>query len=155
MANTYVKIQIQIVFGVKYRQGLILSAWENELYKYITGIIEKRGHKLLAINGMPDHIHIFIGYRPTEGLSDLVREVKKSSTEFIKEKKFVPGKFQWQEGYGAFSYHEDQVKMIANYVMNQKEHHAKVSFREEYLKFLHEFKVEYNPEWLFEEPIDL
>ncbi len=154
MANTYVKIQVQIVFGVKYRQGLISSSWEDELFKYITGIIEKRGHKLLAINGMPDHIHIFIGYRPTEGLSDLVREVKKSSTEFIKAKNFVKGRFQWQEGYGAFSYHEDQVKMIANYVMNQKEHHRSVSFREEYLKFLEEYKVEFNPDYLFEDPID-
>lgn len=154
MANTYVKVQIQIVFGVKYRQGLISSVWEDELYKYITGIVERRGHKLLAINGMPDHIHIFIGYRPTEGLSDLVREIKKSSTEFIKDKRFVKGKFQWQEGYGAFSYSEDRVKMIVNYVLNQKEHHRKVTFREEYLTFLKEFNVEYNPDYLPEDPIE-
>lgn len=154
MANTYVKVQIQIVFGVKYRQGLIHSSWEDELQKYITGIVERRGHKLLAINGVPDHIHIFIGYRPTEALSDLVREIKKSSTEFIKEKKFVRGRFQWQEGYGAFSYAEDQVKNVVNYILNQKEHHRKKTFREEYLKFLEEFNVEYNPDYLPEDPID-
>lgn len=153
MANTYVKIQIQIVFGVKYRNGLINPSWEDELFKYMTGIVENRGHKLLAINGMPDHIHIFIGYRPTEGLSDLVRELKKSSTQFINEKRFVTGKFQWQEGYGAFSYHEDQVKMIANYVMNQKEHHRKINFHEEYLKFLKEFHVDFNPDYLPQDPI--
>lgn len=153
MANTYVKVQIQIVFGVKFRQALIHSSWEDELYKYITGIVERRGHKLLAVNGMPDHIHIFIGYRPTEGLSDLIREIKKASTAFIQDRKFCKFKFQWQEGYGAFSYSEDSVKNVVNYVLNQKEHHRKKTFREEYLKFLHDFNVEYNPTYLPEDPV--
>jgi putative transposase len=152
MAGTYAKIQIQIVFGVKYRAALIQPSWEVELHKYIAGIIEKRGHKLLAINGMPDHIHILIGYRPMEGLSDLVREIKKASTEFIKAKKFTPYKFQWQEGYGAFSYSEDDIKNVVRYILNQKEHHRKVTFTEEYVRFLKDFNVDYVPEYLLKDP---
>ncbi|MCE3229405.1 MAG: tpn [Bacteroidetes bacterium] len=103
MANTYSQIYIQIVFAVRKRNSLIHPSWENELYKYITGIIQNKGQKLIAINGMPDHIHILIGMKPTCCLSDLVREIKKSSNEYVKENGFTKTQFQWQEGFGAFS----------------------------------------------------
>ena len=123
MRDTFSQIHIQIVFAVKRRQNLILPSWEQELYKYITGIIQKKDQKMLAINGMPDHIHIFIGMKPNCCLSDLVREVKKSSNAFVNEKGFTKTKFQWQEGFGAFSYSHSALSMVIKYIENQKEHH--------------------------------
>lgn len=149
MAGTFSQIYIQIVFAVEHRDSLISSEWEDELYKYITGIVQNKGQKMLAINGMPDHIHIFIGMKPSCCLSDLVREIKKSSNEFIKEKKFSKFKFNWQEGYGAFSYSHSAIDNVVKYVMNQKEHHKKQSFKEEYLDFLNKFQIEYKDEYLF------
>jgi putative transposase len=120
------------------------------LYKYITGIVSNKEQKMLAINGMPDHIHFLIGMKPSCCLSDLVREVKKSSNEFIKEKRFTKFKFQWQEGYGAFSYSHSSLDNVIDYIMNQKEHHKKKTFKEEYIEFLKRFEIEYKPEYLFE-----
>ena len=148
--NTYSQIYIQVVFAVKGRDSLIAKTWEDELYKYITGIVTNKRQKLLAINGMPDHIHILIGMKPSCCLSDLVREIKKSSNEFIKEKKFTRLNFQWQEGYGAFSYSHSALDNVIAYINNQKEHHTKKSFREEYVEFLEKFKIEYKQEYLFE-----
>jgi putative transposase len=148
--STYSQIYIQVVFAVKGRDNLIAKTWEDELYKYITGIITNKGQKLLAINGMPDHIHILIGMKPSCCLSDLVREIKKSSNEFIKEKKFTRFNFQWQEGYGAFSYSHSALDNVIAYIHNQKEHHRKKSFKEEYVEFLEKFKIEYKQEYLFE-----
>ena len=136
MSSTFSQIYIQIVFAVKGRQSLIQQSWEEELYKYITGIIQNKGQKILAINGMPDHVHILIGMKPSCNLSDLVREVKKASNGFINEKKFCPYKFEWQEGYGAFSYSHSALENVFGYIANQKEHHRKKSFREEYVDFL-------------------
>lgn len=150
MSSTYSQIYIQIVFAVKGRQSLIQQSWEEELYKYITGIIQNKGQKMLAINGMPDHIHILIGMKPSCNLSDLVREVKKASNGFINEKKFCPFKFEWQEGYGAFSYSHSALENVFGYIANQKEHHRKKSFREEYVDFLKKFDVEFKEEYLFE-----
>ena len=150
MTGTFSQIYIQVVFAVKGRESLIHKSWEEELYKYISGIITNKGQKMLAINGMPDHIHILIGMKPSCSLSDLVREIKKSSNEFIKEKKFVKGKFQWQEGYGAFSYSHSNLDNVIKYIMTQKEHHKKKTFREEYLEFLNKFEVEFKEEYLFE-----
>lgn len=152
MANAYTKIQIHIVFSVRFRYALIEPAWEEELYKYITGIVQKRGHKMLAINGMPDHLHIFIGYKPVEDLSALVREIKKAATEFIKTIYKPRVNFHWQEGYGAFSYSEDQVKIIVNYILNQKEHHRKVLFKDEYKQLLRDFNVEFDEKYVFKRP---
>ncbi|MGB3198419.1 MAG: IS200/IS605 family transposase, partial [Saprospiraceae bacterium] len=120
MPSTFSQIYIQVIFAVKGRNSLIHSSWEEELYKYITGIIRNKKQKLLAINGMPDHIHFFIGMKPTCCLSDLVREIKKSSNEFIKEKKLCKFKFQWQEGYGAFSYSHSSLDNVIDYINNQK-----------------------------------
>ena len=147
--STFYQIYIQVVFAVKGRNSLIAQSWEEELYKYITGIITNKGQKLIAINGMPDHIHILIRMKPSCCLSDLVREIKKSSNAFINEKKFSKFKFEWQEGYGAFSYSHSSLDNVIAYIQNQKEHHKNKSFREEYIDFLKKFEVEYKDEYLF------
>jgi REP element-mobilizing transposase RayT len=150
MPGTFSKIYIQVVFAVKGRDSLIRSTWENELYKYISGIVKNKEQKMLAINGMPDHIHFLIGMKPACCLSDLVREIKKSSNDFIKEKKFSKFKFQWQEGYGAFSYSHSALTEVIQYINNQKEHHSKKTFKEEYLGFLKKFEIEHDEKYLFE-----
>lgn len=148
--STYSQIYVQIVFAVKNRDALVHSLWEQELYKYITGIVQNKGQKMLAINGMPDHLHLFIGLKPSCCISDLVREIKKSSNTFIKEKRFTRFNFNWQEGFGCFSYSHSQVDAVCQYVLNQKEHHRKKTFREEYLEYLEKFAVEYEDKYLFE-----
>jgi REP element-mobilizing transposase RayT len=150
MPGTFSQIYIQVVFAVKGRDCLIHSTWEDELYKYITGIVRNKEQKMLAINGMPDHIHFVIGMKPSCCLSDLVREIKKSSNEFINDKKFFNHKFSWQEGYGAFSYSHSALDNVINYVLKQKEHHRQKTFREEYVDFLKKFEVEFKDEYLFE-----
>ncbi|MBN8703342.1 MAG: IS200/IS605 family transposase [Bacteroidetes bacterium] len=150
MSNTFSQIYIQVIFAVKGRDSLILPSWETELHKYITGIITNKGQKLIAINGMPDHIHILIGMKPSCSLSDLVREIKKSSNEFIKSKKFTKFNFQWQEGFGAFSYSHSALDNVIAYISNQKEHHRKKTFREEYVEFLEKYKIDFKDEYLFE-----
>jgi putative transposase len=150
MPGTFSQIYIQVVFAVKGRESLIHSHWEEELYKYISGIVRNKDQKMLAINGMPDHIHFLIGMKPSCCLSDLVREIKKSSNEFINEKKFSRFNFQWQEGYGAFSYSHSALNNVISYINNQKEHHRKQSFREEYKEFLINFHIEYKDEHLFD-----
>lgn len=149
MPNTFTQIYIHIVFAVQNRKALINPEWENELYKYITGIVQNKGQKMLAINGMPDHIHMLIGMKPSCCLSDLVREVKKSSNSFIKEKRFTPFAFSWQEGFGGFSYGHSQLPAIIDYISKQKEHHKKRSFRDEYEGFLKKYNVEFQDEYLF------
>jgi len=150
MADTYSQIYIQIVFAVKNRNALINPEWEEQIYKYIAGIIKNKNQKLIAINGTSNHIHIFIGMKPTCCLSDLVREIKKSSNQFIQEKKFTPFKFDWQSGYGAFSYNHSQLGNVCKYILNQKEHHMKKTFKDEYLEFLKDFQIDYKEEYLFE-----
>jgi REP element-mobilizing transposase RayT len=141
------------VFAVKHRNGLIHTSFKEELYKYITGIIKFHNHKLLAINGMPDHLHILIGMRPTQSISDLMQDIKGSSSKWINEKKFLKVKFEWQEGYGAFSYSKSQVYIIIDYIKNQEQHHANKTFQEEYLEFLKIFEVEYDARYIFKEPL--
>ena len=150
MPGTFSQIYIHIVFVVKARKSLINKTWEDRLYKYITGTVQNKGQKMIAINGVSDHIHLLIGMKPSCCLSDLIREVKKTSNEFIKAEKFTPFKFDWQEGYGAFSHSHSNFKVVAQYVMNQKEHHRKKSFREEYIELLKEFEIEFKEEYLFE-----
>lgn len=146
--STFSQIYIQIVFGVKNRKALISPKWEDELHKYITGTIQQKGQKVIAINGTADHLHILIGMKPTCNLSDLVREFKKASSVFIREKGFCPFKFEWQEGYGAFSYSHSALDNVIRYINNQKEHHRKSSFKEEYIEFLDKFNIEYKNEYL-------
>ncbi|MEI6519893.1 MAG: IS200/IS605 family transposase [bacterium] len=150
MGNAYTQIYIQIVFAVQNRMALIDPLWEDELYKYITGVVQKKEQKMIAINGNPDHIHFLIGMKPTCNLSELIREVKKSSNVFINDKRFVPYNFNWQEGYGAFSYSHNQLDNVINYINNQKEHHRKQTFKEEYLNFLRMNNISFKEEYLFE-----
>lgn len=149
MANTYTQIHIHAIFAVQNRTSFISEKWEKELYKYISGIITNQGHKLLSINGMPDHIHILFGMRPVQSLSDLMQNTKGDSSKWINSKGFVRGKFAWQEGYGAFSYSKSQLPMVIGYIENQKEHHRKKGFREEYLEFLERFEVDYDERYIF------
>ena len=144
MANTHTQIHLQTVFAVQNRQSLIKKEWRNELYKYITGIIQNHNHKVLQINGTADHIHILFGMRPTQSLSDLMKQVKQDSSKWINSKGFVNGKFSWQAGYGAFSYSKNQIPNVINYIKNQEEHHKIKTFSEEYLELLQEFKIDYN-----------
>jgi putative transposase len=150
MAGTFSQIYIQVVFAVKGRQSLIQISWEEELYKYITGIVNKKNQKMLAINGVSNHIHFLMGMKPSCCLSDLVREIKKSTNDFIFERKFVQKKFNWQEGFGAFSYSHSSLDNVIAYIMNQKQHHAKTSFKEEYLILLKDFNIDFKEEYLFD-----
>ncbi len=149
-SGTYSQIYIHLVFAVKHRLSLINSEWEEELYRYIVGIIKEKGQKPLAINGMPDHIHILIGLKPSCCISDLVREIKKSSNVFIRDKKFNNIQFEWQTGYGAFSYSRSSLDNIIGYINNQKIHHEKKTFKEEYCSFLSKFEIDYRDEYLFD-----
>ena len=149
MANTYTQIYIHVVFAVQGRQNLIPKEHKEELHKYITGIVQNKKQKLIAINCMPDHSHIFIGMKPSIALSDLVRDIKNNSSAFINEKKWVRGKFNWQEGFGAFSYGHSQIEVVVKYIQNQEDHQAKRTFKEEYLEMLKKFAVEYDEKYLF------
>ncbi|MBL0331070.1 MAG: IS200/IS605 family transposase [Bacteroidetes bacterium] len=151
MPNTYTQIHIQVVFAVKHRDSCIKDSWKNELYKYITGIVQGNNHKMIAINGVSDHIHVFIGLRPTQSISELMQDIKGSSSKWINEKRFVHGRFEWQEGYGAFSYGKSQIKDVIKYIENQELHHRKNTFREEYLDFLKKFEVDYDEKYIFRE----
>lgn len=150
MADTFSQIYIQIVFAVQNRKALIDYSWEEQLYKYITGIVTNKGQKLITINGMPDHVHIFIGMKPTCCLSDLVREIKKSSNTYIKDNNLTKAKFNWQEGFGAFSYSHSHIDNVYNYILNQKIRHKKVTFKEEYFEILEKFNVDFKEEYVFE-----
>ena len=150
MPGTFSQLYVQILVAVKGRNSLIQAFWEEELYKYITGAVQKKEQKMLAINGVADHIHLFIGLKPSCSISDLVREIKRSSTDFIKQKGFTKYQFLWQEGYGAFSYSHSQIGAVVAYVMNQKEHHKKKTFKDEYIGFLKAFDISFDKKYLFE-----
>ncbi|WP_372648034.1 IS200/IS605 family transposase [Draconibacterium sp.] len=149
MANTYTQIHVQAVFSVQNRLCVIRPQWETDLYRYITGIIQNNGHKLLAINGMSDHLHIFFGLRPNQTLSSLVQDVKANSSKWINQNNFVSGRFSWQEGFGAFSYRRSQISQVVDYIENQKEHHKTKSFTEEYIKFLEDFDIPFDERYIF------
>jgi putative transposase len=153
MANTYTQIYLHVVFAVEGRQNLIKPEHSDELQKYITGIVSGQKHKLIAINNMPDHLHLLVGLRPDAALSDLVRDIKANSSRFISEKRWVPGRFSWQEGFGAFSYSRSQLGAVIRYIENQQKHHASKSFRDEYKELLERFGVEFDPRYIFK-PLD-
>lgn len=148
--NSYTQIYIQYVFAVKHRDGLLQPRYQEEVFSFISGLVNSMGHKCFAVNGMPDHVHIFLSFNPKLSPSETLKEIKRASSNFINEKKWFPGKFQWQLGYGAFSYGKSQVDAVVKYVMNQKEHHKKTTFREEYISFLKKFEVDYDEQYLFE-----
>jgi len=149
MANTYTQIYIQTVFTVQNRISLIRLDWQEELFKYITGIVQNNGHKLIAINGMPDHLHLFFGMKPNQALSDLMQDVKGDSSKWIHEKGFVKGRFEWQAGFGGFSYSISQIDAVVKYIRNQAKHHKKKTFIEEYLDFLEKFQIPFDERYIF------
>ena len=151
MSNTYTQIHIQSVFAVQNRISLINDSFKEKLYLYIAGIISNCGHKLLAINGMPDHVHIVFGMRPIQSISDLMKNLKQDSSKWINKMKLVDGRFNWQDGYGAFSYSKSQLPGLITYVQNQEMHHKKISFLEEYKNILDQLEIEYDPRYLFHE----
>jgi len=154
MSNTYTQLFVHIVFTPMHKAALIKADFEEELFKYITGIAKNYRHKLLCINGTQDHIHILIGLNPEQSISTLVQEIKKSSSKWINDNNFCLGRFEWQRGYGAFTYSKSQVKQVIKYIQNQKVHHQKVSFLDEYKLFLKRYEVEYNPDYIFTDPRD-
>ncbi|MBU1100710.1 MAG: IS200/IS605 family transposase [Bacteroidetes bacterium] len=151
MANTYSQIYLQFVFAVQNRTSLIRIEWKDELYKYITGIVQNNKHKLIAINGTSNHVHIFIGYKQHQLIPELLQDIKGSSSKWINNKGFVKGKFQWQAGYGAFSYSHSQIENVVKYILNQDQHHKKRKFRDEYVELLQRFNIEYNEKYLLQD----
>ncbi len=150
MADAYRRIYLHLVFAVANRRALLGLQWRNEVFKYIAGILNNKGHYSLAINGYNDHIHIFFDYNVNELVPDLVREIKKSSSNFIRKKRFTRYKFNWQNGYGIFSHSNAEKGRIINYIRNQEEHHRKITFKEEYLEFLRDFEIDYNSQYLLD-----
>jgi len=149
MANTYTQIHIQAIFAVQNRYSLIHQEWKDELYQYITGIIQNQGHKMLQVNGMQDHVHVLFGMRPRQSLSDLMKQIKKDSSAWINQRGFIHARFSWQAGYGAFSYSKSQVPRVIRYIKNQEEHHRKRTFLEEYVELLNAAQVDYDERYLF------
>jgi len=152
MSDTYTQIHIHCIFAVKYRQALITGDWKDRLLHYMTAIVQNHQHKMIAINSMPDHLHLLFGMRPTQSLSDLMRIVKGDSSEWINKQHFTPKAFRWQEGYGAFSYEKKKINVVAAYIANQELHHQRKTFQAEYREFLDNFGIEYDERYLFKEP---
>jgi len=150
MADTFTDISIQLVFAVKNRNSLIENLWREPLYQYMTGTIQHYGHKMLRINGMSDHVHIFIGYNVNQLIPDLIKEIKTASNKYIRDKKLTRYKFEWQSGYGAFSYSHSDRDNVINYIINQQHHHYKKTLEEEYMEMLKEFEIEFKAPYLFD-----
>jgi putative transposase len=150
MAGTYSQIYIQIVFAVRGRKNLLQKEWRADVFKYMSGIIRNKGHKPIIVNGVSDHVHVFVGLKPSMALSDLVRDIKNNSSNFINDNNWIKGRFCWQEGYGAFSYSHSQIAYVYNYILNQETHHARQPFKDEYLDFLQKFEIEHDVKYLFE-----
>ena len=150
MAGTFSQIYIQYVFAVNGRENLLQKPWRDEVFKYISGIIKGKNQKPIIVNGVANHVHVFVGIKPSMAVSDLVRDIKNNSTNFINDQKFLHKKFSWQEGYGAFSYSHSQIDDVYNYILNQEDHHRKRTFREEYLEFLKKFEIAYDEKYLFD-----
>lgn len=150
MAGTFSQVYVQYVFCVKGRENLILTSFETELYKYISGIITEKGQKSLAVNGMPDHLHVLVGLKPVMRISDLARDIKNNSCNFINDRKWLPQTFRWQEGYGVFSYSQSAFGNVIEYIRNQKIKHAKRTFRQEYITILKKFEIPFEDKYLFD-----
>lgn len=154
MANTYTQLHIHFVFAVKYRAAVIEDSWREVLHKYITGIVQNNDHKMLCINSVADHLHLFIGFDTKQSIMELMRQVKGDSSEMINDKRFTKRKFHWQDGYGAFSNSHSQIDAVVKYIKSQKEHHRKKTFREEYLKMLKDYGVEHDEKYIFHDLLD-
>ena len=152
MANTYTQIHLQLVFAVKFRAAVIDSSWKEELYRYMTGIVQEQKHKMIIINGVTDHVHLLIGFKPHQSLSELMQDVKGSSSKWINERKLTRSKFNWQEGYGAFSYSNSDLPNVIRYIQNQEEHHRKIVFKDEYRLYLKEFEIDFDEKYILKDP---
>tara|TARA_R110002072_G_scaffold224998_1_gene382093 strand:+ start:9752 stop:10213 length:462 start_codon:yes stop_codon:yes gene_type:complete len=150
MAGTFSRIYLQYIFAVKGRENLLLKTWREEVFKYISGIIEGKNQKSIIVNGVSDHVHILVGLRPSMSISDLIRDVKNNSSNFINKKGFIKGHFEWQDGYGVFSYSHSQIDEVYKYIQNQEQHHKKITFKEEYHSFLKKFEIENDEKYLFD-----
>jgi putative transposase len=153
MPNTFTQLHVHAVFAVKYRNALISGSIKERLHQYITQTVQDEGHKMLRINSMPDHLHLFFGYNPVQTIPDLIRKVKSGSSKWINENNLASGTFRWQEGYGAFSYSRSQVGNVAAYIENQEIHHKTINFNQEYIALLNEFEIVYDPKYLFHDPL--
>lgn len=149
MGNTYTQLYIHIIIVVKGRGNQISKEYRTELYKYITGTVQNKHNKMISINGVSNHIHLLISINPKQSISDLVKDIKLSSSEFINSKNWLKGKFYWQEGFGAFSVSKSKIKDIITYIENQEEHHKKISFRDEFIKFLKKYEIDYDEKYIF------
>ena len=152
MANTYTQLHVHFVFGVKYRRALIHKSWKDELYKYMGGIIQNQGHKILLINGVEDHVHLLAGLRPVQSISDLMEKVKGDSSAWINIRQFLPVHFYWQGGYGAFALSKTHIDRVYKYILTQEEHHRQKTFREEYIDLLKENGIEFDEKYIFKDP---
>jgi REP-associated tyrosine transposase len=148
MANTYTQIYLHLVFAVQNRISLIQHEWESELYKYITGIVKNNGHKLITINGVSNHIHIAIGYKPHQLIPNLLQDIKANSSKWINERRFIKGKFNWQAGYGAFSFSHSQIDAVVKYINSQEQHHKRKTFKEEYIEILKKYDIPFNDKYI-------
>ncbi|KQS33465.1 IS200/IS605 family transposase [Dyadobacter sp. Leaf189] len=152
MANTYSQVHLHFVFTPKHRAALIDPDWEDDLYRYITGIVQKNKHKMLAINGTSDHVHMLIGLQMTQSIAALMQDVKADSSQWINSRGYCDSRFEWQGGYGVFSYSKSAVSNVIRYIQRQKEHHRKVGFLDEYKSILEKFEVDYNEAYIFKAP---
>ena len=151
MANTYTQLYIHLVFAVKYRAAALDKSWRHELFQYMIGLFENRGQMVYAIGGMYDHVHVLVSISPKQSISELVQEIKRATTLWIKEKGYVRTRFSWQDGFGAFSYGRSQIDSVVKYIQNQEIHHSKRSFRDEYIAFLENFGIKYDNKYIFKE----
>ncbi len=152
MANSYTQIYLQLVFAVKRRESLIHKSWREELYKYISGIATAKKHKVYAIGGVEDHIHILISCKPHLSVSEVVRDIKANSSRWINERRLTSKRFEWQNGFGAFSYSQSALGNVIRYIQNQEEHHENKKFTREYIELLNQYQIEYHEKYLFENP---
>ena len=150
MANTFSQVYLQFVFAVQGRQNLISKEHKEELHKYITSLVQARKAKMLAVHCMPDHVHLFVGFKPSVLMSDFIKEIKVQSNEFINSKGWIKGTFNWQEGYGVFSYGHSQIDTVCKYILGQEDHHRRKTFKEEYHEFLEKFEIPFEEKYLFE-----
>nr|WP_288834025.1 IS200/IS605 family transposase [uncultured Flavobacterium sp.] len=153
MANTYHQVYIQVVFAVKYREAIIADEWKSTLFGVIGNLINETGCKTIIVNGVEDHVHCFLGLKPTVSISELMKTVKAKSSKYINDHNLTMSRFEWQEGYGAFSYGHSQINVVYKYIANQEEHHKKQTFKDEYLEFLDKFQVSFDEKYIFEDLI--
>ncbi len=153
MSNTYSQVYVQCVFAVKYREAMINKEWKSNLLGVIGNLINETGCKTIIVNGVEDHVHCFLGLKPVLSISDLMKEVKAKSSKYINDHQLTKSRFEWQEGYGVFSYGHSQIDDVFQYISNQEVHHKKQTFREEYVAFLEKFEVPYDERYILVNPI--